>query len=93
MIRREGGRIAGIPRPHVNPTALLLAWQRGEPDALDALLPLVYAELRRLAARYMRHEREDHTLPAAALVNKAISPKAGNAGQKDARADQIVEVG
>jgi len=55
----------------MNPTALLLAWNRGEPDALDALLPLVYEELRRLAARYMRHEREGHTLQATALVNEA----------------------
>jgi RNA polymerase sigma-70 factor (ECF subfamily) len=68
---REGGRIGAIPEPHDNPTALLLAWNRGEADALDALLPLVYEELRRLAARYMRHERDGHTLQATALVNEA----------------------
>jgi RNA polymerase sigma factor (TIGR02999 family) len=50
---------------------LLLAWNRGEADALDALLPLVYEELRRLAARYMKGERRDHTLDATALVNEA----------------------
>jgi RNA polymerase sigma factor (TIGR02999 family) len=50
---------------------LLLAWNRGEPDALDALLPLVYAELRHIAARYMKGERSDHTLQATALVNEA----------------------
>jgi RNA polymerase sigma factor (TIGR02999 family) len=50
---------------------LLLAWNRGEPDALDALLPLVYDELRRLAAHYLRGERSGHTLQATALVNEA----------------------
>jgi RNA polymerase sigma-70 factor (ECF subfamily) len=50
---------------------LLLAWNRGEPEALEALLPLVYDELRRLAARYLRGERDGHTLQATALVNEA----------------------
>jgi RNA polymerase sigma factor (TIGR02999 family) len=50
---------------------LLLAWNRGEDAALDALLPLVYDELRRLASHYMRRERDDHTLQATALVNEA----------------------
>ena len=54
-----------------NATALLLAWNRGEPDALDALLPLVYEELRRLAAHYLNRERVGHTLQATALVNEA----------------------
>jgi DNA-directed RNA polymerase specialized sigma24 family protein len=53
------------------PTALLLAWNRGEPDALDKLLPLVYQELRRLAAGYMKGERGGHTLQATALVDEA----------------------
>ncbi len=39
--------------------------------ALDQLLPLVHAELRRLAGRHMRHERPGHTLQASALVNEA----------------------
>ena len=39
--------------------------------ALDRLLPLVHAELRRLAGRHMRRERADHTLQASALVNEA----------------------
>lgn len=50
---------------------MLLAWNRGEDAALDALLPLVYDELRRLALRYMRRERDAHTLQATALVNEA----------------------
>jgi RNA polymerase sigma factor (TIGR02999 family) len=50
---------------------LLLAWNRGEDTALEALLPLVYDELRRLASHYMRRERDGHTLQATALVNEA----------------------
>jgi len=53
------------------PTALLLAWGRGEADAFDRLVPLVHAELRRLAVRYMSRERPGHTLQATALVNEA----------------------
>jgi RNA polymerase sigma factor (TIGR02999 family) len=49
----------------------LLAWNQGAPDALEALLPLVYEELRRLAAHYMKGERTGHTLQATALVNEA----------------------
>lgn len=43
----------------------------GEAAALDALLPLMYEELRGLARRYLRRERSDHTLLSAALVNEA----------------------
>lgn len=49
---------------------LLKAWQAGDEDALAALLPLVYNELRRLARRHLRTERPDHTLESAALVNE-----------------------
>jgi RNA polymerase sigma factor (TIGR02999 family) len=56
--------------PPATPTELLLAWGRGEAAAFDRLLPLVHGELRRLAQRYMRHERPDHTLQATALVNE-----------------------
>jgi RNA polymerase sigma-70 factor (ECF subfamily) len=52
-------------------TALLQAWGRGEPDARDRLLPIVYDELRRVARRYMHREPADHTLDATALVNEA----------------------
>lgn len=52
-------------------TELLLAWRGGDASALDKLIPLVYAELRRLAHRYMRNERLDHTLETAALINEA----------------------
>ena len=43
-------------------TQLLLAWNKGDRDALEELIPVVYAELRRIARRYFRHERPDHTL-------------------------------
>lgn len=61
-----------IPQSPLNPTALLLAWNRGEPHALDALLPLVNQELRRLAGHHMKRERPDHTLQATALVNEVF---------------------
>jgi RNA polymerase sigma-70 factor, ECF subfamily len=52
-------------------TALLRAWSRGEAEASDKLLPLVYRELRRLAASQMRKERRGHTLQPTALVHEA----------------------
>ena len=61
--------------PHVpseEVTALLLAWRAGDDAALDRLTPLVEAELRRLARRYMSHERPGHTLQTTALVNEAF---------------------
>lgn len=53
-------------------TRLLRAWQDGDPDAADRLIPLVYAELRAIAGRHMRAEREGHTLQPTALVNEAF---------------------
>jgi RNA polymerase sigma-70 factor (ECF subfamily) len=50
---------------------LLVAWGGGDESALDRLMPLVYGELRRLAHRYMTHERPGHTLQTTALVNEA----------------------
>jgi len=52
-------------------TQLLLAWNEGEQTALDKLIPLVYAELRRVAHRYMRREHLGHSLQTTALVNEA----------------------
>ena len=57
--------------PHSDVSALLRAWSDGDHRALDALTPIVYAELRRLAHRYMRRERPDHSLQTTALVNEA----------------------
>jgi RNA polymerase sigma factor (TIGR02999 family) len=52
-------------------TQLLLDWSRGDPSALEALTPLVYSELKRPAAAYMRRERPGHTLQNTALVHEA----------------------
>ena len=54
-----------------NITQLLVASSKGDSDALNQLLPVVYNELRRLAERYLRQERSDHTLQATALVHEA----------------------
>jgi RNA polymerase sigma factor (TIGR02999 family) len=52
-------------------TALLDDWSRGDRDALDCLLPLVYRELRGIAARQLLRERNGHTLQPTALVHEA----------------------
>jgi RNA polymerase sigma-70 factor, ECF subfamily len=53
-------------------TELLRAWRDGDDGALEQLLPLVEAELRRLARGYMGRERRGHTLQTTALVNEAF---------------------
>ena len=53
-------------------TQLLRAWTGGSDQALEALLPLVEGELRRLARGYLARERKDHTLQTTALVNEAF---------------------
>lgn len=57
--------------PSRDVTGLLDDWTRGDARALDRLLPLVYDELRRVAARQLRRERADHTLQPTALVHEA----------------------
>jgi RNA polymerase sigma factor (TIGR02999 family) len=57
--------------PSLDVTGLLDDWTRGDARALDRLLPLVYDELRRVAARQLRRERADHTLQPTALVHEA----------------------
>jgi len=52
-------------------TRLLVDWRAGDKSALDKLMGLVHQELRRIARRYMRHERAGHTLESAALINEA----------------------
>lgn len=52
-------------------TQLLQGWRGGDRKSLDALLPIVYKELRRLAHFQLRQERPDHTLQSSALVNEA----------------------
>jgi RNA polymerase sigma factor (TIGR02999 family) len=64
----------GEPRRQSGPnlTGLLRAWSSGEQAALDRLTPLVHAELKRIARRYMARERRGHTLQPTALVNEAF---------------------
>lgn len=59
-------------------TDLLEAWRRGEPGALDRVMPVVYGELRRLAARHLANERTGHTLQTTALVHEAYLRLAGH---------------
>jgi RNA polymerase sigma factor (TIGR02999 family) len=54
-------------------------WRSGDGDALQALMPLVYEEMRRLAHRYLRRERAGHTLQSTALVHEAYVRLTGNA--------------
>lgn len=60
----DHGRLAAI-------TELLIAWSDGRRDALDDLMPVVYEDLRRIAAGYMRRERSGHPLQPTALVSEA----------------------
>jgi RNA polymerase sigma factor (TIGR02999 family) len=52
-------------------TQLLLRWNNGDRAALDELMPMVYAELRRIAGAYLRRESPDHTMQPTALVHEA----------------------
>ena len=52
-------------------TQLLEEWSRGDQDALNRLMPLIYGELRSLASHHLRRERPDHTLQTMDLVNEA----------------------
>ncbi|HEU4334434.1 MAG TPA: sigma-70 family RNA polymerase sigma factor [Candidatus Eisenbacteria bacterium] len=60
----------GTPPPS-DVTQTFLRWRQGDADALNALLPLVYDEMRRLAAGYLSHERSGHTLQPTALAHEA----------------------
>jgi RNA polymerase sigma factor (TIGR02999 family) len=61
--------VSDAPKPDI--TTLLKAWSGGDQAALNDLMPALYAEIRKLAASYLRRERPDHTLQATALVNEA----------------------
>ena len=60
-----------MARTPQNVTQLLIPWNGGDKQALDKLLPVVYDELRRQAARYLRRERPGHTLQTTALIHEA----------------------
>ncbi len=61
-------------------TQLLVEWGDGDSKALDQLAPLVYGELRRMAARHLRHERSGHTLQTTGLVHEAFLRLIGETG-------------
>jgi RNA polymerase sigma factor (TIGR02999 family) len=66
------GRANGLTdEPTENVTKLLIELSNGDRDAVDLLLPVIYDELRKLAANYLRRERPDHTLQPTALVHEA----------------------
>ena len=62
-----------------NITDLLQEWERGDQSALEKLVPLVEAELRRIARGYMRHEKPGHILQTTALINEAYMKLIGQA--------------
>ncbi len=66
---RWGGWLSKLPSNTLS--GLLANWQAGDNQALRAVFPRVYEELRRLAHHYLRRERPDHTLQSAALVHEA----------------------
>lgn len=58
--------------PRGGVTELLLAWRDGSDQALDELVPIVYSELRRLAADFLRREKQGHTLQPTALTHEVF---------------------
>ena len=71
MARIENSSRPKAPSADTDVSGLLRAWSDGDQDALQALTPIVYEELHRLARHYMRRERSGHSLQATALVNEA----------------------
>jgi RNA polymerase sigma factor (TIGR02999 family) len=61
-------------------TQLLIQWSEGDQSAVERLMPLVYAELRRIAARYMAAQRPTHTLQTTALIHEAYLRIANRSG-------------
>ena len=60
-----------VPKDAENITDLLVSYGRGDKESLDKLMPVVYDELRRQAARYLRREQPGHTLQTTALIHEA----------------------
>lgn len=58
--------------PNAEVSQLLRAWSAGEPEALDRLVPLVYAELRRLSRSYLRRHRHGDSLQTTVVINEAF---------------------
>jgi hypothetical protein len=70
-------------------TNILLAIERGDPLAAEQLLPLVYDELRQLAAQKLAHEKPGQTLQATALVHEAYLRLVGQESPRSYRAGLI----
>lgn len=64
---------------------LLQKWREGDQAALEALMPVVYEALRKVAHNYLRHERPDHTLQSTAVVHEAYIRLVGGGGQFENR--------
>src|SRR5438034_1175967 len=69
--RLEWPRLDGMETPAKRITRLLDGWSRGDRGALDELMPLVHAELHKIARRCLARERSGHTLQPTALINEA----------------------
>jgi RNA polymerase sigma factor (TIGR02999 family) len=80
----------GLADPEI--TQLLSRWSAGEPEAAGRLMPVVYAELRRLARQYLQRERGDHTLQPTALVHEAYLRLAGQKNMQWANRAQFFAV-
>jgi len=63
-------------------TRLLNEWRNGNPAALEQLMPLVYAELHKLARRHMQRQNPSHTLQTTALIHEAYLRLAGDSGKE-----------
>jgi len=74
---QDGNCVAKVSGSEKSLTGLLQAWGKGDLDARDRLLPIVYDELRRQAAHYLRRERAGHTLQPTALVHEVYLRLAG----------------
>ena len=75
MSNKEPGK-PGSDEPQI--TQLLAAWSEGDETALDAMMPLVYGELHRMARRFMARQNPGHTLQPTALINEAFIKLVGN---------------
>ena len=69
--------VTGMMAPTTSVTVLIHEYANGDKAALDRLLPLVYSELRRIARRHLRDERQGHTLQPTALVHEMYARLAG----------------
>jgi RNA polymerase sigma factor (TIGR02999 family) len=69
FVRAKGGSVSERPSQPIS--NLLTKWRAGDPEALQALIPLVYQELRHIAQHHLSQERSDHTLQSTALVHEA----------------------